>query len=680
MPYRRTNLHAAALLATALSAGLATARPTSDFFCFPPNMTQAEFDAAMDQFGLRPPSAPTDPAAQRFVHDTVVWTGAASFGSAGLAARADLTFSFAADGVQWGLASIHAPSVGPCDLNAELIATFGDLDRGREHIRQALAAWSRHTGVNYFEVHDDGSPMDDSTGHLSTRGDIRIGGADATGAPFLAYNAFPSGFGAATVGGGDMFIATNRFTILGFKDPSDNYRLLRNTVAHEHGHGLGAMHVVPCTQTKVMEPQVPTGFDMLAEDDIRGGQRNYGDHNAGNHLFSDAIDFGDLAPVAGPLRSIADATLSLNGDFGPNGTHTDWFRFQLGTSQPLSIFATPIGSVYDSGAQTFGCSGATASFNAKDAGNILLELTDINNGNTWISNNLGPGGNEIIATGVVPAGDYSLRVTDAGPTAHQDVQRYELVIQPGAVGLAPPPPPTANTGVVKIAFANQPCWFIGRMNSVVNAPGATIVGYDWDVDSDGIPDIGSPTGEVPFIYPSSGVYSVTLWITDSNGQVDDHSIIVTIVGGLTQIIGVNPGSAYRGQAVTGIIDGANFFLPTTFALSGVGWSATSLTAIDTLGTQAEVTIQVDPNATPGFRDVRVTNTEGSPTLINGFEILLCTGDANADGVVDTADLGALIIAFGSNVTPWSGGDFNGDGVIDTADLGLLITNFGNVCF
>ncbi len=671
-------------LVTVLIAGLAAAQPpaqsSGDHFCYPQFMTDAEFESAIKDYGFRPPSAPVDPATQRFVHDTVVWNGAAGFGPAGQAAGADLTYSFAADGVQWGLASIHAPSVGPCDLNAELIATFGDLDRGREHIRQALASWSRHTGVRYFEVSDDGTPMDDVTGHIPSRGDIRIGGADASGAPFLAYNAFPSGFGAATVGGGDMFIATNRFTFLGFKDPSDNYRLLRNTVAHEHGHGLGAMHVVPCTQTKVMEPQVPTNFDMLAEDDIRGGQRNYGDHHAGNHLVSDAVDFGDLAPAPGALRSIGDSTLSLNGDFGPNGTHTDWFRFQLGTPQPVSIFATPIGAAYDSGAQTTGCSGATSTFNAKDAGNLLIELTDLNNGNTWTSNNLGPGGNEIIATGVLPASDYSLRVTDVGPTANQQVQLYELVIQPGLVGVAPPAAPTANTGVHKIARANEPCWFIGHMNSVTNAPGATIVGYDWDTDGDGIPDMGSPSGELPFIYPSSGVYTVTLWVTDSNGQVDDHSIIVTIEGGITQIHAVNPGSAYRGQAVTGIIDGANFFLPTTFALSGSGWTASGLTAIDALGTQAEVTLQIDPNAAPGFRDVRVTNAEGAPTLAQGFEILLCTGDVNGDGVVDTADLGALIASFGASVIPWSAGDFNGDGLVDTADLGLLIANFGNTCF
>ncbi len=655
-----------------------TAAASGEFFCFPQEMTADEIQIAMDEFGFRPPSAPTDTSTQRYVHDLFVWKDAANFGAAGQANRADLTYSFADDGVTWGLASIHAPSVGPNDLNAELVATFGDLDRGREYIRQSLAAWSRHTGVEYFEVPDDGSPMDSSTVHSPTRGDIRIGGADASGAPFLAYNAFPTAGGAAAVSGGDMYIATNKFTFLGFKDPTDDYRLLRNTVVHEHGHGLGSMHVVPCTQTKVMEPQVPTTFDMLSEDDIRGGQRNYGDRYAGNHLISDAKDFDNLTPGGG-LRTIAESNLSLNGDFGPNGTHTDWFTFFLTTPQPVGIFVNPVGGLYDTGAQTTGCSGAVSTFNSKEAGNILLELIDLNTGVSWLADNLGPGGNEIINPGVLPVGDYALRVTDIGPTANQDVQLYDLIIQTGPIGIAPPAPPTANTGINKFVKAGEPCWFIGNMNSTVSTPGATIVSYDWDCDSDGIPDIGSPTGEVVWVYPSSGVYAVTLWVTDSNGQVDEHTIIVTAHDGQTEVFSVNPPSAYRGQVVTSIVDGANYFLPTTLSLSGSGWTANGFQAIDTLGLQAEVTIQIDPDAAPGFRDVRVTNIEGAPTLIDGFEILICVGDTNGDLIVDTADLGLLIANFGNNVVPWTGGDMNGDGIVDTADLGLLIANFGNSC-
>lgn len=51
---------------------------------------------------------------------------------------------------------------------------------------------------------------------------------------------------------------------------------------------------------------------------------------------------------------------------------------------------------------------------------------------------------------------------------------------------------------------------------------------------------------------------------------------------------------------------------------------------------------------------------------------LCPEDLNGDGMIDTADLGALISGFG---TPGPG-DVNFDGVVDTADLGALIIAFG----
>ena len=50
----------------------------------------------------------------------------------------------------------------------------------------------------------------------------------------------------------------------------------------------------------------------------------------------------------------------------------------------------------------------------------------------------------------------------------------------------------------------------------------------------------------------------------------------------------------------------------------------------------------------------------------------CPGDLDGDGVVDGADLGLLLGAWG-DVAP---GDLNGDGVVDGADLGLLLGGWG----
>jgi len=53
---------------------------------------------------------------------------------------------------------------------------------------------------------------------------------------------------------------------------------------------------------------------------------------------------------------------------------------------------------------------------------------------------------------------------------------------------------------------------------------------------------------------------------------------------------------------------------------------------------------------------------------------LCPEDLNGDGMVDTADLGILIAAFGMSGL----GDINSDGVVDTADLGILIGGFSTI--
>ena len=59
----------------------------------------------------------------------------------------------------------------------------------------------------------------------------------------LAYNFFPNS--------GDMVIdVPDSF----YNNTSNNSLGLRNTLAHEHGHGLGLSHVCPVNQTKLMEP------------------------------------------------------------------------------------------------------------------------------------------------------------------------------------------------------------------------------------------------------------------------------------------------------------------------------------------------------------------------------------------------------------------------------------------
>ena len=80
-------------------------------------------------------------------------------------------------------------------------------------------------------------------------------------------------------------------------------------------------------------------------------------------------------------------------------------------------------------------------------------------------------------------------------------------------------------------------------------------------------------------------------------------------------------------------------------------------------------------ATALFGNNRSANDVPDPSA--AFLVNLCGTDINNDSIIDSADLGLLIAAFGIA----SGGptDINNDGITDTADLGMLIADFGTAC-
>jgi len=62
--------------------------------------------------------------------------------------------------------------------------------------------------------------------------------------------------------------------------------------------------------------------------------------------------------------------------------------------------------------------------------------------------------------------------------------------------------------------------------------------------------------------------------------------------------------------------------------------------------------------------------EGSALLLPAPDAPRLLGDLNGDGVVDGADLGILLGAWGG-----PGGDLNGDGTTDGADVGVLLSQW-----
>ncbi|HVZ94614.1 MAG TPA: PKD domain-containing protein, partial [Phycisphaerales bacterium] len=579
------------------------ARMTGAPNCYPDNLSDAEKAAVIASTGaLPPPLMFLDP--ERLFTSSTVWTGNGLQGSSGQAAPAQLTYSFPEDGTTWG---ISPRPVVPNDLNSALGHVFGGAnpDLGHEYLRQCLAGWRKTSSLTYTEVADNNSAQDSNTNRVSTRGDARIGAGFSWPDTYLAYNFFPSG-------GSDMFFNSYYWEGNFLSRPNDSYRYLRNTASHEHGHGLGFIHAVPCNQIVLMEPFLSVAFDQQQIDDLRNVQRNYGDRFAGNNSAANARDFGTLT---GPTRSVIERLLSTNGSSGPSNTNQDWFKFTLGSAQNITITVTPVGGSYVNGQQLSGCAGSTATVNADQAGDLAVQLRN-SDGSTVILNSTGGGLGiaEVISSPSRPAGTYTVRVIDNGPNdpVNQVLQLYDLEIRVGTSKA----PPIAIAGVNKRIMAGLTCYFLGDIHSYATDTGATLSTFEWDLDGDGSYEVANDP-RPSTIYSTPGVRNVRLRVTDSNGMSATDTIAVTVYSAVTSVNAVSP-YPFRntqGTSVPITIYGTGLGSVTTASqvtCSGTGTTVTGTPVVNGAGTQITgLSIAVAPFAPKGPRVVTVNAPGGT---------------------------------------------------------------------
>lgn len=644
--------------------GTLIARLRASSTCYRNDLTADEWRQVFDATGFLPPGVNPPRQNDRFYFDGVSWLGEAGTGQGGTSRRASLTYSFAADGTMWGLTCASPQGAAPSNLDAALTTQFGSLDRGREMIRSSLATWKSYAGLSYTEVADDGSPEDQVVTRISTRGDIRIGGwaLGTGGSSPLAYNGFPTTQATASCGGGDMFINTSYFLPLYFGLNFGDYNYLRNTVCHEHGHGLGFRHSVPCDQTKLMEPMLNTAVSQLTYDEVRAACANYGDRYAGNHTIPTAIDYGNLSTPA--PRSIIEQDLALNGtlvNINSVDVHQDdWFRFSLSNSQPVAITVTPKGNAGMQALQGIGCepSGALVNVDGVNAGNLALQLLTTTGTVLFEQSGNGVGAAETISQ-TLGSGTYIIRVWDTGgaPVANQKTQVYKLAI----VVAGEPAPPTANAGLPKRILANTTCQFIGNHNSYPNQPGATIPAgnYAWDLDANGSFEIAA-NSQPSRTYPSNGVFNVKLRVTDSNDLTAVDTIPVTVFGAVTTITTVSPTSGTTGATVPVTINGTNFrgvTASTQVTVSGTGVTVSGVPVLNALGTQITgLSFNIAGNAPLSTRDITITNSDG----------LGASGTGSLKFTVSAGTVGACCATDGSCTSTSSGsctGTYQGNSTV-----------------
>lgn len=388
--------------------------------CFAPDTDPALVDAYAQALAQARAAAATSslasPMAQ--VTDASRWTSTATNG--GGLRQGDpttLTWSIVPDGV--AIAGAIGEQAAPSTLRSFLLGIYGSEAAYLAIFQQVFDRWSELTGITYvYEPNDDRSALFNAPGALGVRADLRIGGHPIDGGyGVLAYNYYPNN--------GDMVLDTaDAF----YTNTSNNSLRLRNTLAHEHGHGLGFSHSCPINQTKLMEPFLSTAFDGPQLDEIVGGNRLYGDDLEHNDTIGNASDIG----------SVGNGTLTLHDLSVDDDTDTDWFRFSVGAGKTASVTVTPIGATYLNGSQNpNGTCSAGSSFNSLVQNDVAVQLVD-KNGSTVLAtaNGMAVGQPETISSVALAsgAGTYYLRVLAGASSA---AQIYDLGLTIGNGGSLP---------------------------------------------------------------------------------------------------------------------------------------------------------------------------------------------------------------------------------------------------
>ena len=374
------------------------------------------------------------------------WTSTATDGSTGdEGTPITLTWSFVPDGT---MINNNNGQTLVSDLIAKLNSTYGAPTISNDYttapwfpiFENAFASWAAETGNRYiYEPADDGAifPIPNTfesgaSGSLGTRGDVRIGGVLIDGNNnTLAFNYSPNS--------GDMVIDTA--DTANFTNNTITKARFLNTIAHEHGHGLGLGHVCPIDQTKLMEPSVTTNFSGPQFDDSLTSQALYGDgferysSNKNNNTIATAYNLGTLN-ATGTAQNVSIG----------NSNDIDIYRFQISSARQLSITVTPTPqAAYLEGIQNANgsCSSGT-SFSPTNRQNLSIRVIDTDGTTVMGSSDTAVIGQvetlsniQLLETGQ----DYYVEITGGGENSGDanNAQLYALhleLVDPSAVQLS----------------------------------------------------------------------------------------------------------------------------------------------------------------------------------------------------------------------------------------------------
>lgn len=395
-------------------------RSSAIILCFAPDTPQE----VVSLFSLG-----EDQALPRY-NQTSRWSVTASGSTGGVGDPITLTYSYPPDGTVIPFLAAAGFPEGINDFNDWMNSLYGSPANWQPLFEQMFDRWSQLCGVTYlYEPNDDGVPMHQNAGVLGVRGDLRIGGKFLDGnSGVLAYNNFPND--------GDMvFDSFDSF----YETTSSNSLRLRNVAAHEHGHGMGQLHVCPANATKLMEPFISTAYDGPRHDDVRNAQRHYGDPFEPNDFIGQTTDLG-LIPVGGSvtLGTIPNPTIPTTTLLAIEGDgQSDFFQFTLSQSALVTIVATPVGLDYDDSNQVSGGCQSGNFTNSQNIANLAIWLYDSDATSLLATAAAAPLGSpeSIVDVALTAAGTYYVRIFESNTPAES--QLYLLQVDVEAIPFIP---------------------------------------------------------------------------------------------------------------------------------------------------------------------------------------------------------------------------------------------------
>ncbi len=504
--------------------------------CFTPGTNEALIQA-FEQVIF----AGVDQNAGRF-QQTTRWGGTAL--NPGGAAQGDptiLTYSFPDDGTT--IPDGVGEGSGPNGLNAFMDGIYGNRATWRALYDQVFDRWAELSGNVYIlETNDDNSTLFNNPGVAGVRGDLRMGGKPIDGnSGILAYNFFPQN--------GDMVVdSPDSF----YNSTGAQSLRLRNVLAHEHGHGMGQLHVCPTSQTKLMEPFISTAYDGPQFDDTLNAQRHYGDPMEPNDNTGEANDLGSFnigqsiqLGSTGANNSGLTDVLSID-----DNSDSDYFLLNLNQGSAITATVTPRGFTYLEGTQTSQCN-TGSNYNALSQKDLGIQVLDSAGNVIQSVNDNGAGQPETVIANAAAGAAY-VRVFGG---SENTIQSYTLNISVGqgvefplTIEFLTAPPsliaPDTSTPVSALVTLND--------DTLIGTPTIT-----YQRSGDASPTTVNLTG-------GGGVYSTNLPGFDCG---DDPTYFISAEGTLAGVVSDPPSGT--GQSVIGtgtsVIDNAE---------TDIGWTVT----------------------------------------------------------------------------------------------------------